>query len=351
MKLTIGQNIKLVLVQSVIRVLWFVEYLGRVPHKSALYSVRFGIYLILIISVFSGFYIEARYTDLSIFTVIEGVKINNPSVLGMAVVEETPRGPILISKVDEPELTSNSALAVDMTSGNFLYELHIDTEFPPASTTKLMTALVALDLYELDEVVSIPEICTSVESQKTGFLPEEKISVDDLLHSLLINSSADAACSLAVGKISYESFIQNMNSTAEEIGLTSTNFTNPVGLDSNDGNHVSTAYDLFLLSKKAIADEYINQVVGTKEFVLGAATGFQREIRNTNDLLWNLPGTTGIKTGRTYAAGEVLSYHYEDGEKDILIIVMGSQDRFTDTKKVLEWVLKSYSWDSTGIEG
>jgi D-alanyl-D-alanine carboxypeptidase len=203
-----------------------------------------------------------------------------------------------------------------------------------------MTALVASDLYGLDEEIKVPNFCTTVEGSKAGFSEGETVKVEDLLRALLISSSGDAACTLATGKISYSDFVEKMNNKASEIGMNSTSFTNPVGLDGTDGLNYSTAKDLYLLSRKAMSNELIKNTVNNKEIEIG-----KRKITSTNKLLWEIPETIGIKTGTTAAAGEVLIYEYADRIKNIEIIVMGSADRFADTKTLLTWTLQSFVWE------
>ena len=162
---------------------------------------------------------------------------------------------------------------------------------------------------------------------------------------MLIGSAGDAACTLANGKVSEDEFITLMNNKAVQLGLNSTHFSNAVGLDGADGSNYSTAEDLYKLASKAVDNGIIKDIVKTKNYEIKSLNSdFDARILNTNRLLDEIPQSVGIKTGTTAGAGEVLIYEYKDSTKDLFIIVMGSQDRFADTKTLLNWSLNSFSW-------
>lgn len=225
-------------------------------------------------------------------------------------------------------------------------------KLPPASTTKMMTALTAYDLYDLDSMLLVPATCTRGDNQKAGFQAGDYVSVRDLFFSLLVSSSGDAACALASGfvntlggeqLITYDKFIDLMNLKAASLNLDDTVFSNPIGLDDANGNHVSSAWDLYLLSVELTKNTLFKQIVQTKEYVLYLSNK-KVIMTNTNKLLFDVEGTVGIKTGTTAGAGEVLVYEYNKDSTNIVIVVMGSSDRFTDTKNLLEWVISSYKF-------
>lgn len=256
------------------------------------------------------------------------------------------RYPILINKIDFPKVSAKSLLVTDIKNNKILHEIDSDAPLPPASTTKLVTALVALDLYSGDKLIIIPEVCTRVEGQKVGFVTGEAINVKDLIYSLLVGSGGDAACALAYGgAVEYGRFIGLMNKKVEDINAQNSHFVNPIGLDDAVASHRSSARDLTLIAKEAVNDSFIEDVVKTKEFDIISGS-LKRKIFNTNDLLWDVEGTVGVKTGRTYGAGEVLVYQYKKDGADLIIVVMGSEDRFGDTERALEWSLNSYNFGS-----
>jgi D-alanyl-D-alanine carboxypeptidase len=338
MQISLTQRIQLGLVFIVIRVLWVIDDIGSIVRRFILNVFRISLYLIIVTVTLTGFYVKSQ--NLAFYNIPSILNPESSAVLG-AVEGKTPR---LIKEVSFPEITAVSLYAVDVESETVLVDINSDFELAPASTTKLMTALVALDLYDLDGTLIVPKFCTEIEGLKAGFHAKDSYVIESLLYSLLVNSSADAACTLAIGKIPYSDFIQEMNNKARELGLTDTSFTNPVGLDGVDGSHHTTAKDLYLLAKTAMKNDLIRRIVSTKKVEVVSVSGFTTYLVNTNDLLWSLPGTVGVKTGQTEAAGEILVYEYDLNEKNIMIVVMHSSDRFGDTTKVLHWILSSYSW-------
>ncbi|MBD3366128.1 hypothetical protein GF360_02165 [candidate division WWE3 bacterium] len=256
-----------------------------------------------------------------------------------------------------PEVTAKAVLVADLNSQKILYEKSADVRFAPASTTKLMTALVARDLYfPLRDDIYIPLKCAQTPGMELGLFAEEKISYIDLLNAALIGSANDAACTLANELTSEEEFVAAMNAKAEDLGLEDTHFTNPVGFDDANYLHYSSARNLYLLTLEARKDPVIKKLIRQKNYTL--LTGdILRKATSTNKLLWEIPGTVGVKTGTTEEAGQVLIYEYDsafdsskgavakNGEKrNILIIVMGSEDRFKETEKILDWTLKRFVW-------
>lgn len=269
---------------------------------------------------------------------------NNASVLGGA--DSRTNKPLKVNTIEFPAATAKSILIADLNSSEILYAYNDMLKFAPASTTKLMTALVALDLFKPDEKVTVPEACTLVEGQKTGLPALSKYTARDLLYSLLVNSGADSACTLATAKTTLVEFVTLMNQKAQTAAMENTYFTNPIGLDGDYGTHYSTAQDLYKLAKISIKTDLIKEIVKTKDYLFDSQDGkYNFKISNTNQLLWLIPESAGIKTGKTYEAGEVLIYEYSDKNKDLIIIVMGSANRFEDTSKLLEWTLESYQWN------
>jgi len=254
----------------------------------------------------------------------------------------------LVRTLSVPEISSKVALVMDKNTDTPLFDVNSDMTLASASTTKLMTALITLDIYNLNDVLEVPFFCTTGEGSKVGLSSGVSFTVDSLLKALLIQSGADAACVLSNSKVSYLEFVDLMNKKAKEIGMDNTSFTNPVGLDGVNGSHYSTAYDLYLLAKRATSNEIISSIVKTKNTTISSVdSAYTVSLGNTNKLLWEIPNTVGVKTGTTAAAGEVLIYEYLEEDKgiDLVIIVMDSSDRFYDTKSLLNWTLSSYTWN------
>ncbi|KKU30962.1 MAG: D-alanyl-D-alanine carboxypeptidase [candidate division WWE3 bacterium GW2011_GWA1_46_21] len=332
-----AQKIKVYLLLGVANAVYGVDCLKDIPDRLAHAGFRISVYAVLATFAVSAILVEATGGELGVASVF-----GSQNVLGAAVSKkESPR---LVVKQAIPQVTSKALYAVDVKSGKVLVAVNEDEKQPPASTTKLMTALVAMDLYRLEDTVQVPAGCKNTGSQEVNLYPGESLTVHNLLYALLISSAGDAACTLAGGKVDIADFVAKMNEKAAALGMTTSHFSNPIGLDGPNGDHVSTARDLFVLAKVVATDPFLKKVVNTKEYLIANDVTAHR-LTNTNDLLWNLPGSVGIKTGRTYAAGEVLAYEYADDAKDIIIVVMGSNDRFTDTKAILQWILDSYTWE------
>jgi serine-type D-Ala-D-Ala carboxypeptidase (penicillin-binding protein 5/6) len=337
MEITITQKILLALVFSGIKILQLIEKVGSYLRLTTVVLVR-GVALgILFLSLASSFPMETIQLP---FSNIPTLLNPESSVLGAAQIG----GPTLINEIPLPYVTATAIYAIDPVYEGVFVDVNSEIQLAPASTTKLMTALVSMDLYELDELVPIPHFCTEIEGQKSGFYAGDSFFAGDLIKSLLINSSADAACALSVGKITYYQFVNQMNAKVKELMMENTNFSNPIGLDGTNGEHLSTARDLYTLSLTARENPFIKETVSTVQTDIVGSHGLPVTLVTTNDLLSSVPGTVGIKTGRTEAAGEVLIYEYNLDDKDIIIVVMGSSDRFGDTVKILRWILQSYEW-------
>jgi len=329
------------LVRYFMYAIWIFDYVAALP-RALIRRIIVVAGLLTVISISVGFVL---HTSSHLQEFFDGLSPVSVVVIppGIKTKSDLPKK---ISEIESPFLSADAAFVVDRKNSKVLYDLKSKEKLAPASTTKLMTALVSLDIYKLDDELTVPVICTSVEGTKT-YLPAGKIfKVNDLLYSLLVSSSADAACVLSNGKMPYKDFIRLMNEKALVIGMSDTFFTNPIGLDGVDGGHYSTAEDLYRMAVVAMGSEVVKDIVKTKEYVIKSVDGsFSYNLVNTNKLLWEIPQTVGVKTGTTVAAGEVLIYEFADEKKDIVIVVMGSKDRFTDTKALLTWTLSSYSWD------
>jgi|GEM_PF-6594834 len=232
--------------------------------------------------------------------------------------------------------TSKSYILYDVKSEKIVGGLDIDKKVANASTTKLMTALVAIDNYPLNKILTVPTQCIGLEGNNVGFLAGEKYYVQDLLYGVLLRSGSDAVCTLTEN---YRGdFIFEMNKKAKELGLENTNYVNAIGLD--DPNHYSSSRDLLKLTLEARKNETLKIIMGTRYFTLTEAVNKrQYTVENTNRLLFEIPGAVGYKTGFTSNAGECLVFGYTNFGTEIIIVVMGSEDRFSDAKQLLDLYL------------
>ena len=251
--------------------------------------------------------------------------------------------PVISKDASFPIISAQAALAVDMDSGVSLYEKRADSPYLPASTTKIITALVAREYYPLSLALKVPEF--KVEGQKMGLVAGEEIEVEDLLYGLLVYSANDAAEALALNfPGGRDLFIVAMNLKAKELGLAHSKFSNPAGLDDGDG-HVTTAKDLIRVSEIAMRDPLFAKIVGTKEKTVSSTNGkIVHKLKNINELLGSVDGVMGVKTGWTESARENLVTYIERGGKKVMIVLLGSQDRFGETRELIDWIFASYSW-------
>ena len=255
---------------------------------------------------------------------------------------DLPPTPIYIGTPDFPLLSAQAVIAVDLDSGVTLYEKNPDLKLLPASTTKIVTSLVALDYYPLEEVLKVQKV--NVVGQKMRLVPGEEITAKDLLYGLLVYSANDAAEVLAENYPGgREVFITAMNLKAEELQLENTNFSNPSGLETN--NHSTTARDLVKVAKHAMQNPIFAEIVSTKEKTVKSVNGeITHKLVNINELLGEVEGVLGVKTGWTENARENLVTYIKRGERNVMIVVLGSQDRFGETKELISWIFKNYSW-------
>lgn len=257
--------------------------------------------------------------------------------------KEYPPNPVLKENVSFPTLSAQGAIAVDIKSGVILYEKNPDAKLLPASTTKIVTALVAMDAYSLDQTLIVPK-GVGVDGQKMGLYTGEEMRVEDLLYGLLVYSANDAAMTLAVAYPGgYDAFIDKMNEKAAELSMTNTHFSNPVGLDA--GNQITTAKDLLRASEVAMRIPEFAKIVGTKSIQVSDVSGKSKySLQNVNKLLDKIPGVSGIKTGWTENARENLVTYLQRDDHTIIIVVLGSQDRFGETEELINWAFSSYEW-------
>lgn len=259
-----------------------------------------------------------------------------------------PPIPVLTNGSSFPTLSAQGVIAMDLTSGITLYEKNADAKLLPASTTKIVTALVSLDAYKLDQVLTVGKE-VRVDGQKMGLGIGEKMKFEDLLYGLLIYSANDAAMTLAHNyPDGYDAFITAMNQKAKDLSMNNSLFDNPVGLDTNGQR--STAKDLIRVSEVAMRNPVFAKAVGTKQVTVSNASGKKPyNLKNINQLLGVVPGVSGVKTGWTENAREnLVTYIERDGHK-IMIALLGSQDRFGETKELINWIFENHRWQEVKI--
>lgn len=231
------------------------------------------------------------------------------------------------------QLSATSALAVDVKSNTKLIDYHSNERLPMASLTKIMTALIIAENHKLDEVVTVSKNAVQTEGSRIYLNTGEQMTVENLLKGLLIKSGNDTATALAeFHSGSVKNFVEAMNERAKSLNMKNTHFMNPHGLDEKD--HYSSAADLLILTQAFWKNDFLRQVVNTKEASIYSLTEGVRSVQNTNQLLGD--EIHGVKTGTTDAAGECLILNIQKDGKEIFTIVLGSKNRYTDSKKFIE---------------
>lgn len=253
--------------------------------------------------------------------------------------------PFPCSALGVPKTSARSACLYDMDACSFIINKDMNIRLPMASTTKIMTALLAIELCKLDTVISVPSEAVGVEGSSVYLKAGDLISIKDLVYSVLLQSANDAAEALAI-YISGDtrSFAELMNKRALELGIFDTSFENPHGLDSE--NHYTTAHDLALLAAAAVKNEIFLGICSTfkYEFNLSEAT---RVLVNHNKLLKAYPNTYGIKTGYTKKSGRCLvSYASREG-KNLICVTLNAPSDWSDHKNMLDYGFKASKLTST----
>lgn len=247
------------------------------------------------------------------------------------------------AQAQAPKVTAPSAILVEQATGDVVLAKNADERRPIASTTKLMTALIALERLSLDDVlVQVPYDAAPAESLG-GFRAGEKVTVRDELRALLLASANDAANTLAIRiSGSRARFVRDMNARAAALGLEDTSFANPIGLD--DPNNFSTAADLVKLALVLRTKEFFRQTTNLKRVTIRSGAT-PRTYENRNSLVRTVPEVNGVKTGRTNGAGYVLVGSATEDGVTVISAVLGAPSeaaRNADTQALLEYGLGRY---------
>ena len=240
-----------------------------------------------------------------------------------------------------------SAVVIEQNSLRVLSEKNCNTKLPMASTTKIMTALIALEnCNNLDEVFDVDNRASGIEGTSIYLQKNERLCMRDLLYGLMLASGNDAACAIAykVGNGSMETFVTLMNKKAEELGLTNTHFDNPHGLDSK--NHYTSAYDLAVITANAMKNETFKEIVSTKvKQIAGNDKVASRYVRNKHKLIGVMEGCNGIKTGFTDNARRCCVTSVKRGEMSLICVVLNCQDMFNESERILTECFNTYSYE------
>ncbi len=250
--------------------------------------------------------------------------------------------PQLQSKLD-PDITAQAAVAIDDNSKTVLYSKNDNLRFSMASTTKIMTALVALDYFKPNDILTVYD--TDVVPVVVGFPLGEKIYFMDSLYAMLLPSGNDAALMIAQNYPGGEkAFVKKMNEKAKSFNLMNTHFEDSSGLSDDD---YSTPLELARLASVALKNKTFAKIVATQKRTIANVAGTNVYELSSIDELLGRDGVTGVKTGYTQEAGGVLITSQEANGKRFILAVMKSQDRFSDIEKILSQIEGNITFVST----
>src|SRR5246127_4799157 len=236
---------------------------------------------------------------------------------------------------EEPQVVAESAATIDSFTGEFLFVKNENAPQYPASSTKILTALLVIEAGDLDKLVTVELSDTKVEPSNLELKPGEQYTRRQLLYGLMLKSANDVAMALARDNAgSVEAFAEKMNRRAAELGATNSHFVNPNGL--HDPNHYTTARDLALIARAAMEQPFFRQLVSTVYYTWKSPKGVVYQLRNHNRLLRHFVGCNGLKTGYTRAAQQVLvSSALREGHEVISVVLHTNKPGIWEDSKTL----------------
>ena len=256
------------------------------------------------------------------------------SVLLLAVLLIQIALPLSVSAA--PAISAKSAVVIDADTGKILYEQDAHTRRGMASTTKIMTALIALENVPLDRLITVDPRACGVEGSSVYLFSGEKITMETLLYALMLQSANDAAEAIAYEiSGSIEKFAELMNRKADEMGLTATHFDNPHGLDGE--THYTTAYELALIAAEAMKNEVFAEIVSTDRKTIPLHNGeASRLLINHNRLLREYDDVIGVKTGYTKKCGRTLVSAAEKDGVRLICVTLDDGNDWADHRSLLD---------------
>lgn len=243
------------------------------------------------------------------------------------------------NKVDKKlplRVSARNAIAIDGKSMEVLWEQKGYEIVPMASTTKILTSLIAINYGDLDRKVTISKNASSIRGSTVGYKAGEEVTMRELLFGLMFRSGNDAAIAIAedIGG-SIDNFSNIMNDFARSLGIIDSHFESPHGLDS--AKHYSSAYDLAILTAKGMEYDIFREIVGEK-VIYKDKYNFTRDYQNINKILYRIPGANGVKTGYTGGAGKCLVSSVNYNDRNIIIVTLNCPDRWNVTEKIFNYV-------------
>ncbi|ABP67430.1 Serine-type D-Ala-D-Ala carboxypeptidase [Caldicellulosiruptor saccharolyticus DSM 8903] len=240
------------------------------------------------------------------------------------------------------QVTAKSAIAIEWITGKILFEKNKDLKLPMASTTKIMTAILAIENCDLNKEIEIPAQAIGVPGSSIYLEKGERLKIIELLYGLMLASGNDAAAALAISVCGdVKKFVNLMNKKAKELGLENTMFSSPHGLE--EGEHYTTAHDLARLTAYAMKNQTFREIVSTTQKEIRWTTRpYSRVLKNKNKMLKSYQGAEGVKTGFTKRAGRCLVTSACRDDFRVICVVLNAPDMWNDTKKILDFAYQNY---------
>lgn len=264
---------------------------------------------------------------------------NNAAIAGIQKYNIPPIG----KNIEVPDLSARAILVKDLTTGTVLYEKNTSERLPIASTTKIMTALVSSEYFKPNAILIIGQ-SSQTSGSRVGLIFGEDLSFRSLLYGMLLSSGNDAAYAIAENYPGgVLGFVSAMNKKAADLNLANTHFENPAGFDGS--THYSSAKDLSVITEEALKDAQLSRIFATKETnIVSLDKKYTHNLANLNKLLSTVKGVLGVKTGYSDIAKENLVTLVDRDNHKILTVVLGSDDRFGESTKLIEWTYSNFTW-------
>lgn len=235
---------------------------------------------------------------------------------------------------------SYSAKAIclyDATAGTMIYGYREGVRMLPASITKIVTAVTALELGNPQDIVTVDPNAAGTEGSSLYLRAGERISLENLIYGMMLHSGNDAANAVAY-HFGYQAFVAQMNETAKKAYAADSHFENPSGLDGED--HLVTALDMAKITAYAMNNPVFSKIVATKNKTIVSEDGYPRYLKNHNKLLWMYENTLGVKTGYTKKAGRTLVSCASDGKRKLICVTLNDADDWNDHIQLYQSYLK-----------
>lgn len=307
-----------------------------------LYSVTITIVILILFNVF--FILRTNNNSQQATTTDAHLLNTTNSQAFILPISEVSYMPILNTNIPPPDIMAKAAIVYDVNSGRHLYTKNIDEKLPIASLTKILTAVTVLEKLNLKDITTIPQEALKVDGQKQDLFLGERLLVEDLIKLMLIKSSNDAAYALvAHARNNGIDLMSEMNKKAVSLGILNSRFKDSAGLDDEA---YSSADDIVKLVKHSFEHPKLWEIMSQESATVKSLDGIEHNIQSTNQLLTQIPGILGGKTGYTEGAlgCMILVVQVSSKGDKIISIILGSTERFTDTRKLIEWSTQAYKW-------